>query len=73
MFSYDENVRMDNWKYKYRIQNEEIRLKIRLTPIDEEMSESHLRRFGHVQKRAINALVGKSGIHVEITKKLKKT
>lgn len=58
---------------KYRIQNEEIRLKIRVTPIDEEMSESHLRWFGHVQKRAINALVGKSEIHVEITKKLKKT
>lgn len=70
-------MRMLGWIFentrKYRIQNEEIRLKIRVTPIDEEMSESHLRRFGHVQKRAINALVGKSGIHVEITKKLKKT
>lgn len=58
---------------KYRIQNEEIHLKIRVTPIDEEMSESHLRWIGHVWKRAINALVGKSEIHVERTKKLKKT
>lgn len=44
-----------------------------MTPIDEEMSESHLRWIGHVWKRAINALVGKSEIHVERTKKLKKT
>ena len=70
-------MRMLGWIFenirKYRIQNEEIRLKIRVAPIDEEMSKSHLRWFGHVRKRAINALVGKSEIHVEITKKLKKT
>ena len=45
-------MRMLGWIFentrKYIIQNEEIRLKIRVTPIDEEMSESHLRRFGHV-------------------------
>jgi len=38
-------MRMLGWTIentrKYRIQNEEIRLKIRVTPIDEEMSESH--------------------------------
>ena len=45
-------MRMLGWIFentrKYRIQNEEIHLKIRVTPIDEEMNESHLRRFGHV-------------------------
>jgi hypothetical protein len=42
------------------IQNEEILLIIRVTPIDEKMKENHLRWFGHVQKRAINAPVKKS-------------
>jgi hypothetical protein len=35
------NIRKD------RIQNEEIRLKIGVAPIDKKMSESRLRWFGH--------------------------
>ena len=45
---------------KNRIQNKEIHLKIRVTPIDEKMRESHLRWFGHVQRSAINAPIRKS-------------
>ena len=41
------NIRKD------RIQNEEIHLKIGVAPIDGKMRESHLRWFGHVQRRAI--------------------
>jgi hypothetical protein len=44
---------------KDRIRNEEIRLKVGVAPIDEEMRKS-LRWFGHVQRRAINALVRQS-------------
>jgi len=33
---------------KYRISNEEIYLKIGVTPIDEKMRESRLRCFGHI-------------------------
>ena len=59
-----ENIR------KNRIQNKEIHLKIRVTPIDEKMRESHLRWFGHVQRRAINAPIRKSElIPVEGTKR----
>ena len=31
-----------------------------VSPIDEKIRESHLRWFGHVQRRAINALERKS-------------
>ena len=34
------------------IQNEEIYLKIAMTLINEKMRKSHLRWFGHVQRRA---------------------
>ena len=44
-----ENTRKD------RILNEKIRLKIGVAPIDKKMRESHLRWFGHVQRREINA------------------
>ena len=55
---------------KNRIQNKEIHLKIRVTPIDEKMRESHLRWFGHVQRSAINAPIRKSElILVEGTKR----
>lgn len=49
-----ENTRKD------KIQNEEIRKKIRVPPINEKMRENHLRWFGHVQRRATNAAVKKS-------------
>ena len=40
-----------------------------MTSIDEKMRESHLRWFGHVQRRVTNALVKKSKlIQVEGTK-----
>ena len=42
---------------KDTIQNEEIILKIGVAPIDEKMRESHLKQFGHVQRREINAFV----------------
>ena len=42
------------------IRNEKIHQKIGVAPIDENMGESHLREFGHVQKRAINTPVRKS-------------
>lgn len=45
---------------KFRIQNEGRRLKIGVTPIDQEMGESRLKQFSHVQSRAINASVWKS-------------
>ena len=56
---------------KDMISNEEIRLKIRVAPIDEKMRESCLKWFGHVQKRVINTLMRKSElIQVEKQKKL---
>ncbi len=42
------------------IQNEGIRLKIRMVPINEKMRESRLRWFDHMQIREINAPVRKS-------------
>lgn len=42
---------------KDQIQYEEIRLKIRMTFVEENISESCLRWFGHVQRRVINELV----------------
>jgi hypothetical protein len=57
------NIRKD------MIRNEKIRLKIGVTSIDEKMRECHLRWFGHVQGREINASVRKSElIQVEGTK-----
>jgi N12 class adenine-specific DNA methylase len=46
--------------WKDMIQNEEISLKIGVTPIDEKMRDSRLRWFDHIQRIAINALVRKS-------------
>ena len=57
-----ENTRKDG------IQNEGIRLKIRMAPIDEKMRESRLRWFDHMQRREINAPVRKS----ELIQKKKK-
>ena len=58
------NMRMLRWIseniWKYMIRNEKIHQKIGVAPIDENMGESHLREFGHVQKRAINTPVRKS-------------
>jgi hypothetical protein len=39
-----------------KIRNEEIHLKIRVTPIDEKMRASRFRWFGYVHRRAINEL-----------------
>ena len=44
---------------EYEIQNEEIRLMIGVGPIDENMRESPLKWFDHVQRRAINVSVRK--------------
>lgn len=43
-----------------RIHNEESRLKMGVSSIDEKMKESHLRWFGHVQRKTIDGLVRKS-------------
>ena len=60
-------------KRKDGIQNEEIRLKIRMAPIDEKMRESHLRQFDYMQRREINAPVRKSElIQVKETNKKRK-
>jgi hypothetical protein len=54
-------LRWISWKTrKDRIQNEEIRMKIGVAPIDEMMRKSQLRWFDHVQMRAITAPVKKS-------------
>jgi hypothetical protein len=51
-------------------QNEKIRLKIEVTPIDEQIRKSRLRWFGHVQRKEINVPVGNCElIQVEGTKK----
>ena len=50
------------------IQNEGIRLKIRMAPIDEKMRESRLTQFDYMQRREINAPVRKS----ELIQKKKK-
>jgi hypothetical protein len=54
-------IRMLRWisgiTKKNKIRNEKICLKIGVAPIDEKMRESCLRWFGHVQRRAINALI----------------
>ena len=50
--------------------NGEIRLKIRVVPIDEKMRENCLKWFSHVQMRVINALIRKNEfIQVERIKK----
>ena len=50
--------------------NGEIRLKIRVVPIDEKMRENRLKWFSHVQMRVINALLRKNKfIQVERIKK----
>ena len=60
-------------KRKDGIQNEEIRLKIRMAPIDEKMRESRLRQFDYMQRREINAPVRKSElIQVKETNKKRK-
>ena len=52
---------MDKWKYKKSsIWIEEIHLKIGVALSDEKMRKSHLRWFGHVQRRGSNALARKS-------------
>lgn len=54
-------MRMLRWislmTWKNRIWNEESRIKIGATPIDEKMRESHIRWYDQVLKRAINAPV----------------
>ena len=54
-------IRMLRWisgiTKKNNIRNEKICLKIGVAPIDEKVRESCLRWFGHVQRRAINALI----------------
>jgi hypothetical protein len=61
------NIRKD------RIRNEEIFLKIGMTPINEKMRENHLRWFGHVQRIVVSALGTKSElIKVEGMKKIEK-
>lgn len=55
---------MDKWKYKERqIQNEYICLKIEVAPMKKKMKENFLRWYGHVQRRASNALWRKN-IHL---------
>ena len=70
-------MRMSKWisgnTKKDRIRNDEIHLKIRIVPIDEKIRESRLGWFGHVQRRATNALIRKSElIQVAGIKKKKK-
>ena len=49
--------KMDKWKFKERqTQNEYIHLKIEVAPIKKKMRENFLRWYGHVQRRATNAL-----------------
>ena len=55
--SFVNESNIDYWKD--RIQNEEIRLKIEVTSIDEKMRENRLRWFDHVQRRATNELIRK--------------
>ena len=54
-FQYLGSIWISGNTRKYRIRNEKIHLKIRVTPFDVKMRESRLRWFGHVQKREINA------------------
>ena len=58
---YVAEMRMLSWiswnTQKDRIWNEEICLKIWVAPIDEKIRENCFRWFGHVQRRAVNALV----------------
>ena len=54
------------------MQNEKIHLKIRMTLIDEKLGENYLKQFGHLKRRAIDALVKISEqIQVEKKKKVK--
>ena len=56
-----KNIRWISQNTQNMIRNEEIiRLKIWVTPIDEKMMESCLKWFGHVQRRAISAEIKKS-------------
>ena len=58
---------------KYRIQNGEICLKVCVASIDAKKRESHLRQFGQVQIRTINAPVRSDLIQVKGTKKCRET
>ena len=69
-FQYLGSIWISGNTRKYRIRNEKIHLKIRVTPFDVKMRESRLRWFGHVQKREINARMRHSElIQVERMKK----
>ena len=67
-------MRMLRWvsknKWKDRIQNKEICIKIGIAPSDEKMKENHLTQFDHVLRKVTNTMVIKSRlIQVEKTKK----
>ena len=62
-----ENIR------KNMIWNEKIHLKIRVTLIDENMRESHLRWFCHIQRRAINIPMRKQmSLYIQVERMEKK-
>ncbi len=61
-------INKNTWKNRFR--NEEICLKMRVTPNEENMRESRLRWFGHVWGRAIMVPMRKCKLtQVEETKK----
>ena len=52
---------MSGYTIKDRIRNDYIRERVGVAPISEKMVENHLRWYGHVQKRELDATSKKSG------------
>jgi hypothetical protein len=54
-------MRMLRWIYgnikRDRVRNDDTRERLRVAPVEEKLVQHHLRWFGHIQRRPVEALV----------------